>query len=86
MRAAARAARAGADALGPATPIAGATSRGRASTSRWSDTVALAWRASRVSSARWLVAPSGIGRPSSRALTGLSSCGFMPVEWSVGVT
>jgi hypothetical protein len=85
MRAAARAARAGAGALGPGTPIAAATSPPRASPSRCSDTVALAWQASTASSARCLVAPSGIGRSSSIASTGPSSCGFMPVEWSVGV-
>ena len=55
MRAAARAARAGTDALAPATRIAGASSPRRASNNRWSDTVALAWRASAATSARCLV-------------------------------
>jgi len=82
MRAAACA---GADALAPATPIAGASPPRRASNSSWSDTVALAWRASTATRARRLVTPSGIGRPSSSASTGPSSCRFMPVEWSVGV-
>ena len=71
--------------LGPVVAVASRPSSHSPPTSRSIDPAAFTWRASMPSSARWLIALSGIGLPSSDASTGPSSRRFIPIEWSVGV-